>query len=180
MRYLLGFLLIFTITLAAEAKGKVKIGDIPPSYVGKTLDGKKIELSEMKGKVVVVTFWATWCPPCLKELPVLHVLQQQVSSDRLQVVAVNYGETRKQMNKLIKRLGDSSVLFTREKRGYARKKFGVKGIPHMLILDQVGNVVHQHIGYGEGMMPVLEKELNALLRKLPRVIENPVVEKKAA
>jgi thiol-disulfide isomerase/thioredoxin len=58
--------------LAAGAAAAPDVGDTPPDYIGKTVDGVPVQLSQHPGKVLVVSFWATWCPYCLKELPILN------------------------------------------------------------------------------------------------------------
>lgn len=177
MRFIAIVLLVVSVTFSLNAKD-IEVGDVPPSFVGKTLDGKRIQLSEMTGKVIVVTFWATWCGPCLRELPVLNFIQQQVSVDRLQVVAVNYGEGKKHVKYIQQQIPESNIKFALDKRKYSSKKYGVKGIPHMVIVDSAGKVAHIHIGYGDDTKERLAKELNVLLKAIPVVINNAVVEKK--
>ena len=70
---------------------KLNKGDIPPDYLGYDSSGEKVWVSDHKGKIVVVTFWATWCPPCLKELPVLERLQRRLGPDLIKVVGVTIG-----------------------------------------------------------------------------------------
>ena len=163
MRLITILLLFISVTFSLNAKD-IEVGDIPPSYIGMAMSGERIELSKMKGKVVVVTFWATWCGPCLKELPVLHEIQKIVSTDKLQVVAVNYGEKKRDVKFIQKQIPDSKILFTMDKRKFASRKFNVVGIPHMLIIDKQGKVAHIHIGYGEDTAMRLAHELDALIR----------------
>lgn len=177
MRFIIVSFLLFSISLPLQAK-EIKVGDVPPSYIGKTLKGKRIDLSEMKGKIVVVTFWASWCGPCLAELPVLDVLQKQVSTDRFQVVAVNFSERKRKIKHIQRQLPDSMIQFTLDKNRFAGNKYNVRGIPHMVIVDHEGKVAHIHIGYGEGTVDRLIDELNTLLKAVPRVISNPVVKNK--
>lgn len=75
-------LYVIAILLSFSLKAEIMVGEIPPSYLGKNRSGIEVQLSEMKGKVVVATFWATWCPPCLKEIPILEGIQRQVGKDR--------------------------------------------------------------------------------------------------
>ncbi|MDE0056040.1 MAG: TlpA disulfide reductase family protein, partial [Gammaproteobacteria bacterium] len=67
----------------------MQVGDIPPPRLGTDRNGDRINLEEMSGKIVVISFWATWCPPCLKELPVLEAIHNSIGEDRLEVIAVN-------------------------------------------------------------------------------------------
>jgi thiol-disulfide isomerase/thioredoxin len=64
-----------------------KAGESAPDFAGQTYDGQTISLSEYTGKVVVLSFWASWCGPCQKELPMLEGIQQTAGKERVQVVA---------------------------------------------------------------------------------------------
>lgn len=142
---------------------KVVVGDVPPSFLGKEPTGESVELSEMKGKVVVATFWASWCAPCLKEMDVLEGIQTQVGKDKLEVVAINFKEGKRTYNKIRKKLKNLSITMTHDRRGKISKTYDVNSVPHMFIINKSGFVAHIHRGYGEGMIPILVDELNKLL-----------------
>ncbi|MDQ7864296.1 TlpA disulfide reductase family protein [Peribacillus frigoritolerans] len=71
-----------------DALGGLKIGAKAPNFSLKTLDGKQVELSDYEGKKVMLNFWATWCPPCKKEMPDMEKYTQQAGDDVV-VLAVN-------------------------------------------------------------------------------------------
>lgn len=164
MKQLAYILLACLIATGANAKSKtLEIGQVPPDYIGKTMDGTKLNVSDFAGKVVVVTFWATWCAPCRAELPVLEAIQRQVPNE-VKVVAVNYKEDRRIFRKAVKSLDGYELTFTRDS-GSISRKYKVKGIPNMFIIDRNGTIANIHVGYGEGMIPRLADELNALIRQ---------------
>lgn len=166
------FLFIFAATAQGASKLKLKIGDIPPSYIGKDTHGNKINLEDHRGKIVVISFWATWCAPCLKELPVLNAIQQAVSKDHLRVFAINYRESKRVFNKIKKELVDFHLTITRDRKGSIGRKFGVKGIPHLLIIGGDGKITYQNVGYGEGTTDKMVKIINEQLKTLNRQKES--------
>lgn len=148
----------------ADAPLKLNLGDIPPDYLGKDRAGNQVNLANEKGKVVVITFWASWCAPCRAELPVLDRIQQQVSQDSFRVVAINFKEDRKRFRKVKKLLKDYVLTITHDKRGRIGKKFGVNGIPHLLVIDKKGAIVYQAVGYGEESLDKTIVAINKALR----------------
>jgi thiol-disulfide isomerase/thioredoxin len=90
-------ILLLGLLIYGSAVAGLKPGVIPPDYLGKTLTGKPVHLSALRGKIVVISFWATWCHYCLKELPTLAGLQSIATRRglRMQVVAVDYEEPRR-------------------------------------------------------------------------------------
>ncbi len=169
MKFLFSTLLLvsclFISVTATAAKSKLQIGDIPPSYLGKDTEGQKFYIEDHKGKVIVVSFWASWCAPCRKELPVLAYIQKSVSKDRFMVVAVNFKEDSRTFRAMRKQLADLKITITRDKRGKIGRKFGVNGIPHLLVIGKDGKIAHQAVGYGEDSVDRLVKILNTQLAK---------------
>jgi len=150
------------VALASPA-GSAEVGDIPPGDLGRADSGKVILLSESVGRIRIVSFWATWCPPCLKELPVLNAIQKKAGSTRVQVIAVNLKESPKQFRKALRAFRDYEIQFVHDRRGSVARKFGVEGIPHMLIIDVDGHIAYKHVGYNEGALNGIVAEINALL-----------------
>ena len=148
--------------LAATARADIEVGAVPPSYLGKDQRRDKVQLKELRGKVVIVTFWAAWCVPCRKELPVLETLQQH-AGDRVQVVAVNI-ETPKAYAPMKRRLKSYRMLLTNDATGHIKKRFGVTAIPHMFMIKKDGTVASVKRGYSEQMVPAVIDEVNALMR----------------
>lgn len=163
--------LIFTVLLIAapalEAKDrldpKIEVGDAAPEYLGQDPDGRDILTSAQRGKVIVVSFWATWCPSCLRELPVLQVIRDQVGEDRLAIVAINFGQGRRIYRKILEVTPNFTLTFAYDKHDRAARAFGVKALPNMFIIDKRGKVVSVHVGYGEETLNNLVGELNTYL-----------------
>ena len=144
------------------------VGSVPEGDLGKDIDGNKVLLSDYHGKVVILSFWASWCEPCRKELPVLAGVVKQVGPDHLQVLAVNHRDEPEPFKYVVKVLKDYPIKFMkRDPNAKIARKFGVQGIPRMIIIGRDGKVAADHIGYGEGMIPVLVDELNKLLAEMP-------------
>ena len=151
------------IALPGGPAGSVEIGDTPPDYLGKTSQGTEIRLSESAGKIRIVTFWATWCAPCLKELPVLNAVQMKGGADRIQVVAVNINDRKNDFRRALRVLDDYEIEFVFDWKKRVSSKYDVEGIPHMLIIDIDGRVAFRHVGYSEETIPRIVAEINELL-----------------
>lgn len=158
-------LLIACLVLAAGPVQAVDVGDVPPDYLGKAVDKTRIYLSESNGKIRIVTFWATWCAPCLKELPVLNAVQKMGGADRIQVIAVNINDRKNDFRRALRKLKDFEIDFVFDYKKSVADKYDVEGIPHMLIIDVDGRVAFQHVGYNEDAIPAIVDEINSLLIK---------------
>lgn len=160
----IGAMVLFAIG-ASTVVHSAEIGAIPPDVLGKDEDGQEIRLSESKGRIRVVSFWASWCPPCLRELPMLNAVQEHAGVERIQVFAINLKESNRQYSRARRHFKDFEITFLRDRRGRVAEQYEVVGIPHMLIIDVDGRVVHKHSGYRVEDLPGIVDELNALLIK---------------
>ena len=142
--------------------GNIPIGEIPPPYIGLSRDNDKLKVTDYAGKVLVVTFWASWCAPCLNEMQVLENLQN-AAKNSVQVVAINI-ENRDKFRSLSRVLHTLKLTLSHDYTGAIAEAYGVKGIPHMVIIGHDGRVLNVHRGYGDSMIPRLVAEINAAIR----------------
>lgn len=155
--------ILAAVLLVQGAAADVEVGDIPHPRLGRDQNGDRVDLREMSGKVVVVTFWATWCPPCLKELPILEKIHNSVSEDRLEVIAVNI-EDRRTYRTARRSLRDYQMRLVNDHRGILKRIYGVEGLPYMVIVGSDGRVFSIRIGYSTEQAVEVIDELNDLLR----------------
>ena len=127
----------------------------------KDLDGKVYHLSDFKGKVVILDFWDTWCPPCRQEIPGFVELHNEYKDEDFAMIGVafaRYGEDavrdfmKEYKIEYVNLIGDQKVV-----DGYG----GITSIPTTFVIDKKGNIAHKHVGYKP--KSVFEEEIKALL-----------------
>jgi len=139
-----------------------QVGEPAPDIVlGTTLSGTPAKASDYAGKVVVISFWASWCGPCRKELPILEGLQVQ-GKGSIQVVAVNI-ESRNTFQKAAKVLGELHLTLANDRDERSQGVYGVKAIPQMVIIGKDGRIINIHKGYGEKSLDGIVDEINRAL-----------------
>ena len=111
----------------------------------KTIDNKILDLSQFYGKVVIVDFWATWCPPCIKEIPHFIELQEKYKNE-VQFIGLNVGEKESDIREFIKSIGINYIV------GYSNERIeklfgGISGLPTTFIIGKDGKVKAKAIGY---------------------------------
>ena len=164
-RWIAGVMLACVIASAAHAGApKIGEGDIPPDVFGKDESGQPISLERLRGKVVILTFWATWCPYCLKELPILENIQNLAGKDRIEVIAINWKEDRDTYRAVKRRLKDLTLTLTSDTSGRIGEAYGVQAIPHMLMIGKDGRVDTVRRGYSEEDLDDIAADLTRLLK----------------
>ena len=146
------------VTTPGNSREKLKVGDLPPQRLN-----RQFNLSDYRGRVVIMTFWASWCGPCRQELPVLAGLQAQVARDKLAIFAINWGEDWDKFHEIKRKLSNVDLTLLSDSDRTLGKQFDVDSIPHMLIIGKDGRIAALHVGYRANAIPVLVKEINALL-----------------
>jgi len=135
-----------------------------PDFSLPDMDGASHALSDYRGKVVMLNFWATWCPPCRREMPSMERLYDKFKARGLEVVAVNQFEDPDLVFEFTGRLSLAPtfpILFDRESR--VAEQYGVKGLPTTYLLDRDGNIRFQAIGGREFDHPEVEALIEQLL-----------------
>jgi peroxiredoxin len=157
------FCFVFALAVGSYA-GALGVGTKAPEIDLADLDGKVVKVAELKGKVVLVDFWASWCAPCREELPVLEALHNKYASQGLVVVGVNGDSERANMDKFLRRTKLSFRVVHDASRGVAARYAPTK-MPSSYLIDRTGLVRHVHAGFKAGDADELEREIKALLAK---------------
>lgn len=132
-----------------------------PEWQFKTLDGKTIRSSDFKGKVVILDFWATWCPPCREEIPGFIALQQEYQKKGLVVIGASEDQDGPDIvKKFMKEIGINYTVVMADDKTV--KTFGeIEALPTTFIIDRNGQIVNQHVGAAD--KEEFEKEIKPLL-----------------
>lgn len=142
---------------------RLEVGGVPPDDLGKTPEGEHVRISDHRGKVLVVSFWASWCPYCRKQFPALDFLQQQVDPSRLRVVVVNFEEDARTYRAVRRHARDAKVTWTHDRSGAIAGTYGVNSVPHTFIVDKAGRIADIRNGYSEDSFAEWVDLLNELL-----------------
>jgi peroxiredoxin len=140
------------------------VGSIAPDFKARNLlTGQTIPLSSQRGKVVIVTFWASWCAPCRRELPNLEKAQRLVGKDKLTVFAVSYKENPDAARAIKELASEWQINMIDDHYGSIASHYGISAIPHLFIIDRDGRVLANHVGYGDRSLQELVDDINHAL-----------------
>ncbi len=118
-----------------------------PNFKLKTHEGKTVELAKLKGKVVIVNFWATWCPPCRREIPGFLDVYKQYKGKGLEIVGVALDEDGWSVVKPYVDQARMDYPVVVGDGNLANAYGGIESIPTTFVIDKKGNVARKHIGY---------------------------------
>jgi peroxiredoxin len=141
------------------------VGDLAPDFTARNLlNREQVTLSEQHGKLVFLTFFASWCPPCRKEVPILEGVQRKLGKERAAVLAVGFHENNE--SGVRKWVHDNNLQMSvlEDSSGRIAKQYRVHAIPHLYIISRDGHVLHVHTGYGPDSLQHLVDEINTALR----------------
>ena len=162
MRRLLAAL---ALALSGAAAG-VEVGAPAPDLAIARLDepAKSLALASLKGNVVYVDFWASWCVPCRLSMPALDAMYRRHRSRGFAVVGVNKDVSSADAERFLKRVSVTFPL-VRDAKDAAARAFDVKAMPSGYLVDRKGVVRHVHRGFTAETAAALEREIEALLKE---------------
>jgi len=164
---ILAVISLFAVQLRQTTRGP-EIGKPAPEFTLPLFDGGEISLSDLRGKVVVINFWASWCDPCREEAPVLERMWREYRDRGVVFLGVNYvdveSEARKYMQEFDVTYPNGPDVGQKIARAYR-----IRGVPETFFVDQQGNIAPIIIG-GEPrpkkISPITEEELRSVLDRL--------------
>ena len=161
-KIVLTFMALFvalTLTANDHQGSLLKTGDMVPEFKVTTLDGNDIAISELKGKIILINFFATWCGPCMKELPeVEKQLWPKFKDQNFVLVSIGREHTTEELIKWNKKKGFTFPIAADPKRE-VYSKFASQYIPRNFIVDKTGKIIWQGVGFNQ-------KELDEIMKTI--------------
>ena len=168
-------LALFTLAGCNKDKGEGKHGAAPansvaegslaPDFVVKDLDGKELKLSSLRGKVVMVNFWATWCPPCKEEIPSLMKLNKSMAGKAFQMLAISIDDGGKDIVNRYFRVSGNSLPAYLDTDTAVSRSYGTTGVPETFIVDKSGLIQKKIVGGMDWSSPDVIAYMEELLKK---------------
>lgn len=151
--------IVFVISSSAFS---AEVSGPAPDFTLKSNVGKNIKLSELRGEVVMINFWASWCGPCRQEMPLLDALYKQYKDYGFTLLGVNVDEQQDAADKLLKKIPVSfPVLY--DASSSVVELYEVDAMPSTILVDRDGNMRYLHRGYKPGYEDHYDAEVKALV-----------------
>jgi len=144
------------------AASAARVGAVAPAFVANRLTGGQVALGDLKGKVVVLNFWAAWCPPCRAEMPALNKAQQNLGDKGLVVLGINQMEDRQTVGTFTQALGLSFSIGL-DQSGSISRQYRVQALPTTYIIDRTG-VIRDVVFGGPMSQALVESTVSLLLQ----------------
>jgi peroxiredoxin len=167
-RFVTILLLLSFIAVAAcsrrEAPQPAMEGKPAPDFTLPDLDGQKTRLSDLKGKVVLVNFWATWCPPCREEVPSMAVLNRLMAGKPFRMLAISIDQGGKEAVEAFFRNSGTALPTLLDVDGTASRLYGTTGVPETFVIDRKGVIIKKVIGALNWSDPEVLRFLNEAMQ----------------
>ena len=152
------FKVLLSVFFLANTAAALEVGSQLPAFTLSDRNGKQIELSSFKGKVVLVDFWASWCGSCKRSLPWLNTLQETYGKDGFQVVAINVDSNPAKAQALLRTVQES-VVVALDPEGNSAERFNVSSMPSSFLIGRDGTVRSVQRGFSNEEQSAIEKGL---------------------
>jgi cytochrome c biogenesis protein CcmG/thiol:disulfide interchange protein DsbE len=160
MKFLAVFALISC--LAVRTASALETGVIPPDFSLPSLEEKSVRLSQYRGKVILLDFWASWCGPCRSSLPWLQLMQERYGNQGFQVVTVNVDSDKDYAIGLLNSLG-IKLLTLLDPAGHIPEIYGLESMPSSFLIGRDGTLSLVHTGFSRFDKGPLEHAIQAML-----------------
>ncbi len=163
---LIGFAAITIATAQNDSTSLTRIGDKAPVFTCRTIDGKSVDISKLKGKIVMINFFATWCGPCNLELPVLqkNVWSKYKDNPDFALIIVGREHSEQEVRDFVTKK-NFTMPFAPDPDREIFKLYATQNIPRNVIIGKDGKIIFQNIGYSGEDFKKLEGFLAARMRK---------------
>jgi peroxiredoxin len=169
MKRLVEIVLLFSIIALTccsrkEAPQLALEGKAAPDFTVRDLVGKETRLSDLNGKVLLVNFWATWCPSCREEVPSMAALNRLMDGKPFRMLAISIDQGGKEAVEAFFKQANTSLPAYLDSNGAIGKMYGITGVPETFVIDRKGVIIKKVIGPLDWSAPEVVKFLNETMK----------------
>lgn len=150
--------------LIGVIQARADISGPAPDFTLKSRSGENVKLSELRGQVVMINFWASWCGPCRQEMPILEQIYRHYQPMGFTLLGINVEEDSSAANKVLKDISVSfPVLY--DNKNQVSESYQVRAMPSTFLIDRDGQVRYMHKGYQSGYEDAYQEQVRELIRE---------------
>ena len=154
---------LFILLLFVIACVSLSCAEISYDFTLQDLEGKPISLSDYKGKVVFIDFWATWCPPCRASIPAVENLYKQYKDNEdFVILGINLQEDKETITKFMKKQKMNYPILLSDKKVISNYK--ISSIPRFFLIDRNGEIYNKYVGFAPGVDELWKQDIEKLLK----------------
>lgn len=159
----LTLLVIFSFFFSGMASPPLRVGGPAPGFELETISGGTLKSSELYNKTIILNFWATWCVPCIKEMPEFNKAYASLKNNDVEIIAVNFAESRSKVDEFVKEYHLNFPVLL-DKYGSVSQDYRVRGLPVTYFITPDGVVGDEIVGGGL-TRNLIEKKLKQLVAR---------------
>ena len=160
-----GLVGVLTVIVLIKTASVTRLPRSAPDFLLPDLSGQAVRLSQLKGKVVFLNVWATWCGPCRQEMPTMETLARKLGSEDFVMLAASQDVDGASTVQPYLQEGGYTFPVLLDVRGEVGQKYGVTGYPETFLIDRQGHIVYHHIGYNDWAEPRVEAAVRRLIQQ---------------
>ncbi|MED0666657.1 thiol-disulfide oxidoreductase ResA [Bacillus badius] len=148
----------FTLYQNLKSTEHLKVGEKAPNFLLESINGKEIKLSDVKGKLVLINFWGSWCEPCKREMPLIEKTYKNYKDQGFEVLSVNMRESDLIVSNYIKQNGITFNVF-QDSSGEVSNAYNVYNLPATFLVNDDGKILAKHEG------EIKKEQMDAWIKK---------------
>ena len=155
--------LALSLIIGSACAAAVETGTVAPAVAAVDSHGRSVDLASLRGKVVYVDFWASWCAPCRRSFPWMNAMHDKYGAKGLVVVGINVDKRRADADRFLAQV-PAHFTVAYDPQGDTPKAYAIKGMPSSVLIDTHGRVIAAHAGFRDVDREMLEAGIRTALQ----------------
>lgn len=154
--------LVLALVVGSSYAAAIDKGVTAPAIAAVDANGRSVDVAILRGKVIYLDFWASWCAPCRRSFPWMNAMQEKYGAKGLVVIGINVDRKRADADRFLAQV-PAQFAVAYDPEGNTPKTYAIKGMPSSVLIDREGRVIATHTGFRDEDREMLETEIRAVL-----------------